>query len=330
MASFTPKAGTYTRRVYSRPFIAGGADSFDIPRGDDIATIIIEITGTVQLTTAATTVAEFGAAMLLNNAQLAADGSKRFQYRTGIMSAVGNFELGLAREQTNPGTGIATHNVSVQHIIDMASYGGPRPKDSALHTSQPYMSLLNLNVFYNQVTAMWSTFGAGVLGTVALTTNVYVEYYQEKSPADLTEGRWIRRVSPFELKSTAANSQLQLQLPGGTYLRGIKWNSFDLATASPTSAQRINAVRVRNGTDIRRELLTVPFIRGQNRREFLTGAYLDTYSQLAYLDMLSQDGSLTDLWDLRRATDAWAEFDVLANTWIQGEIIAYDWQPKLG
>jgi hypothetical protein len=330
MGALNPKSRTYTRRVSSKPFVAGGADTIDIPRGDDIAAIIVEFTGTVQLTAAATTVSEFGTAMLLNQMQLAADGSKRFAAREGILSAIGNFEVGLSRELVNPGTGIATHPVYSQHMIDMASFGCPRPKDSSLHTGLPYMSMLQLNLQYGAISDMYSNFGAGVVGAVAVTVNVYVEYYQELSAKDLTEERFIRRVTPFELKTATAQPILPLQLPTGTYFRGLKWQTFDLATAKPVSATRINTVLLRAGTDVRRALLSPGFVRGQNRREFEPGTLLDTFPTLAYVDLLPNDGSLTKLWDLRRAQDAWAEFDVQAQTWIKGEFVTYDYQPALG
>ncbi len=329
-AGFRPKSATYTRRLFQKPFVASGGDAFDIPRGDDLAAIIIEIVGTVTLSTAATTVSEFGTANLLASAQLAADGSKRYAYRNGIMSCIGNFEMGLSRELVNPGTGIATHSILSHHVIDLATYGGPRPKDSALHTSIPYMSLLTLNTQYGALSDMWSNFGAGVISASNIVVNVYGEYYQERNPKDLTEQRYLRRVTPFTLKSANANSLLQFQLPTGTYLRGLKWQSFDLATAKPVSAARVNTVRVRAGTDVRRDLLSPAVIRGINRREFEPGPLLDTFTTLCYLDLLPPDGSLTDLWDLRGATDAWAEFDVAANTWIDGEVITYDYQPALG
>jgi hypothetical protein len=277
----------------------------------------------VQLTTAATTASALAPAQLVNMFTLGSDGSRQFENISAELALWGDFENGMSRQLTAPGVSVATHTVYAAYQLDRITADALRPKDSALHTSLPYMTALPLTMTFGQILDMYSTPGAGVVGTVSLTVNVYVAQYREFTRQDAVEPRWVKRTVFSDVTQSAANTNLQVPLPLGSFYRGSKILCLNSSTLE--AADNVNYVRIRNGSDIRMDSISPAALRKRNRDQYRLGALADTIGNpLIYADLWIGDGSFKKSMDLRGATDAWLELDVDATTRLHIAHVAYD------
>jgi hypothetical protein len=319
-----PKSNPLRRLVATKTWVRNGRDVVDLPRGYDLSSLYVEVTGTIQLTTAATTAALLAPAQLMNKFTLRANGNQSLTEILGIVAAVSNFERQLQRTLIPPGVGIATHTVYAGFRLDRINADGPRPKDSALHTSGRYMNLLQLQMDYGTEAACWSVFGAGVLGVVALTVNVYTDEIQEFT-ADAVEGRFIKRETYQDVSPPGANAAFLVPLPIGSMLRGVKVLALDSTTNEPTSA-KLNNLRIRSGANVRLDM-SLAALRAQNEVDYgIQGAQLSGIPGLAFGDLLV-NGRLNTLFDLRSASECFAELNVPAGARVILTVTNFDPPP---
>jgi len=311
-------ANTSLRRVASVALAEGGQDTIDIPRTADIEAVFVRVFGTIATATgAATSVKNFAPSQLIKRLEFFADGAKTIEEADGRAAVFAAFERGPGIF-TAPGTAVATHNVDAVFRLDRANFDGPRPKDSALHTSPAFISLLQLRMTYSAaiLTDLWVP-GAATLGAVNLTADVFVAENQEFRTSDNVEERFLRRVSLQELTIDATNSSFAVKLPVGSQLRGVKLVAMDDTGNGSNSV--INAVKIRSGLNVRMDM-TFDALRAENRYNYRIPA-AEHVAGLAYAD-LTPDGRLNRLFDLSGASEAELVLDVTKPAGGNGSVIA--------
>jgi len=324
-ASFVPESGEIKRLIGSTAWVSGGRWTLEVPRGLDIDRLMIEISGTITLSSAATTVSAAAPSQLIAAINWKADSAKMLEDTTGILAAVGNFERGLARDLIAPGTGAAAHTVYAAYALDRVTPDGPRPKDSLLHTSQPYMGSQFLNVTFGTVAACYSNFGTGAVGSTDLTVNVYTVEVQEGTALGMTEFRWIRRHTLYDQSFSAANAAAIINGPTNTFMRGVKLLAMNTSNNEPADALLQN-VKIRSGPNLRLDI-SAAALRVANKQEFgLQGTQLSAIPGLYFADMLSNH-KLNTLWSLQGASECVLELRLAANTRIVAQFINYDMLP---
>lgn len=290
-----PKSNILRRRIASRAFVANGVDTFDLFRAYDNMAVIVRVSGTITLSVAATSVKNLAPAQLIANMELLSDGSKAIEQTNGRLAAAANFERKGRRRLTPPGAGIATHTVEAYFRLDRANYDGPRPKDSALHTVFPFMSLWQLRITYGTPA---DCFVGGTVSASNLTVEVFQDDVQEFVAGDATEGKFIRVQSLQEVIVDANNSNLEIRLPVGGLSRGAKIIALD--ENGNLSDDVVTNVELRIGANVR---INLPFkaLRGINAGDYEL-AQGDDLVGIAYADMMP-DGQLTKAFDARAASE---------------------------
>ncbi len=306
----TPKSGRLQRRVVQQPWVANTQQTFDLPRGYDLNAVQVLVSGTIQVTVAMTAVRANAPAQLIQNIDVFADGNKSYNQSNGILSAIGNAERSFANSLVAPTNLVAVHNVSCMYRLDRVNADGPRPKDAALHTTLPFMSLLQCRLTTGLATDVFDA-TAGTVTNVVLTNSIMLDETMEFNEADRLEGRFIKRISFQDLAVTAANTNQQFILPVGQYLRGVKIFATDSAAANPDTGSNvlINQVTVRAGVDRRIDL---PFLVLRNQNANAYSVPIGTVpAGFAFADCCP-DGRLNQLFDLRGVSQAFLELDVAA------------------
>ena len=296
------------RKIAQKTFVAGGEDQIDLVRTHDLHSVMVRISGTVTHTTAdATSVKNVGVGRLLNRIELFSDGTKTLIEGDGRLAAFGNFERCLRSYSVSPIVTDDTANpVEVVYMLDLATMDGPRPKDSALHTRLPFMSLLTLRLGYvSDIVAALFVPGSATLGSYSLTVEVFQIEVQEFSPADMVEGRLFRRVSSQEAVIDADNSSLVFKLPVGNMLRGVKFMSLSETDNAVNTI--INNVVVRSAANVRLNMTGLG-LRRANLFDY--NIPLAEHTAGVYFADLCPTGHLNQLFDLRQSSNAEIEFDV--------------------
>lgn len=283
------------REQYTQPFVAGGSYTFDIQRGYDLRTLYFEVEGTVTLSVAATALKGFAPAQLIDKISFYADGAKTFQDVTGYTLLFADFERAMSRDYTLPGITAATHNVRAVFRMDMVNAGGPRPKDSAIHTQQPFMSLLQARVEFGDPANM---FDGGTVSTSDLTIKVYSDETQELTQKGMYETRLLKRLSLQTYKVDSNNTNATIKISVGQAFRGVKLIALD--ENNEPSNVLINNVKIQSGVDVRLNL-TWDQLRSANETNYRI-ALGDMPDGVAFAD-LSPTGSVLSLYDLTNKSE---------------------------
>jgi hypothetical protein len=330
-AAFTPDSGEILRQVTSATWVSGQPLIIDIPRGQDIDSLLVVVAGTITLSSAATTASAVAPAQLVSTFKWNSDGAKQFEDTTGILAAWGNFERSLARDIVAPGVGATTHTVRCSYRLDRVTPDGVRPKDSMLHSNQAYMGSMQLSMQLGTVASCYSNFGTGAVGSTSLTVTVYTVELQEGSPMGQTEQRWIRRHTLYPLVFSAANSGYVQQLPVNTYLRGVKLLGITTSTGEPT-ADLINNVIIRSGPNYRINTNEAN-LRFKNMTSFnIQSTQLSAIPGLSFADLLLGNiggrrlNTLLNLWN---ASECVLQLDVDSGTTVYAQVINYDLLPAV-
>jgi len=311
MPAPTPKSGRLQRRVVQQPWVANSQTAYDLPRGYDLNAVQVRVSGTIIVTVAVTAIRANAPAQLISSIDVFADGNKNYNQNNGIMTAIGNAQRQFASSLAPPGAvAPATYTVSASYRLDRVNADGPRPKDSSLHTVIPFMSLLQCRLTTGAATDIFDM-TAGTLTTITLNNEISLDETMEFNPADRLEGRFIKRISFQDSTPTAANTNLQFQLPVGQYLRGVHIFATDSAAANPDTGSNvlINNVLIRSGVD-RRIDLPYDILRSQNSNAYKVP--IATVPPGYAFGDCCPDGRLNQLFDLRGVSQAFLELDVAA------------------
>lgn len=299
------KSGRIFRRVQSFAWPGvGQAVIYDIPRGYDINALRVVVAGTITLATAnAASVKTNSPSQLIERIDLFADGNKVFDQRNGAFAAVGLNSHQFATDLTVPTVATGAQTVRAVYGLDRYNYDGPRPKDSALHTQMPFMSLLQMRITTAaSLLAPWD-FSTTTTSADSLTIEIWLDETDEYNLADRFEGRFIRRTQYQSATVTAANSALQFQIPVGQFFKCARLIAYDGSgnyLDAPSDAL-LNAVKLESGLDVRYDMTYVNG-RGQNALDYsVADGTIPTGMLIADV---SPQNRLNELWDLRNRSEA--------------------------
>lgn len=311
------------RRIGTAAFVADSQISFDIPRNYDLNKLELRVFGNMVIGTQFTAVKANAPSQMIERIDIFADGNKTFRQSVGIFPAIANNTSRFAQNLVAPGITVATHPYSATYYLPMVNSDGPRPKDSALHTQFPYMSLLTMRVTTGTATDCFDA-TAGVMTSFTGTLELWVEETAELDPADRFEGRFLKQISYQEAIVTAANSALQFQLPIGAGFRQARIFTTDGPAAyrdTPVDTL-VNSVKVLSGLDVRFDMSWTN-LRAKNIEDYDLNPRTLLPTGIGIVD-LCPDGHLNTMFDLRSASQAFIVMDVAAPVNANGGKIALE------
>ena len=309
-------AGQYRikRKIAQVPVTENGIFTLDMPRGYDIEAIYFRLYGTLNITTAATSIRAESPTQLLKRVELIADGKNTIASVPFVMLNRGNlFRRGqLGGIQPQSGTAIASYTVEATAALDQGLVDGIRSKDSNLRTKG--MALLQMRF----------TFGAAadtMVGGAGNLTNVFVDVYTTEmielpdKEGKITNPLYLIKRAYQDIAFTTSNANMQIALPVGNIMRGVVIRTEGLTTAGEPSNGILNNAVLGSGVDVRLNL-PGPCIRSMNSMDYdvttiPTGIYV--------LDLMTEGGyncQASEGWDLTTASEAKLTLDVVggANT----------------
>lgn len=279
------------------PYVAGGFATLDLPRAYDYGTIGIRITGTVNVTTAATSVRAEAPCQLIQRMEVVADGKNTLYSAPFWFSAFGNLKRNAnnsgARVTTPPSSAaVGSYAVEALGFIDFASIGAIRPKDSNYRSSG--LSLFQLRFTFGQP-------GDIFVGGAATVTNLNIEVYSVET-IEIPDSKGVvstpvcmKKVSYQEIAVLANNANQEVRLPAGNQIAQVLVRTEGVTTAGEPSWSMLNNAQLASGVDVRINMRSGQ-VRALNNSDYgavPTGIYV--------LDFLATGVSpeyLTNIWDV--------------------------------
>ena len=197
---------------------------YEIPRTADLEKIEISLTGSLTLTTAATGLITDGLLNVLTSVELLANSGRDVICSLPFnVLTQGNFarrKNGSAPIITQPGIGIAVNTFSVLSVLDLASFGSVRPKDTNLREGN-YASLQLAFRFAPDLTGVYT--GAFVTSAQSFVLTVAVHETVELPDANNAYSNPIARPlkTAQDVAITGAATKVQFKLTPGQGLRGV-------------------------------------------------------------------------------------------------------------
>ncbi len=306
---------------------AGGFDTIDLPRGYDYESIHVRAYGTVQVTTAATSVRAEAPVQCIPRLELVADGrntlfSAPFWFATlGKYDRPNMLETG-ARVTTAPTAAtVASYPFEANGVIDLATIDGERPKDSNFRTDG--LQLFQLRLTYGQAIDMFVA-GAGVAAFTAFNIEISTVEMVELPDANgnRTTTVALKKVSFQELAIHTTNANQEVRLPAGNMIKSVLLRTEGGTTAGEPGATVLNRLQVFSGVDVRVNSFGAA-IRGQNNNDFgqLTAGY--------YVADLSRSGSptarLSDLWDVTKQAEPKISMDIVGGANVKAQVVVTEY-----
>lgn len=313
------------RKVASVPIVAGGFATVDLPRDYDYETIFMRITGSLNVTVAATSVRAEAPVQLVPRIEIIADGKNNLYSAPFWFASLANFGRMLTsnggRAVTPPsGVAIATYAVEAIGAVDFMTQDSVRPKDSNFRSS-------GLSLFQARL-----TFGnpgdAFVGGTVSFSGSPQVEIFTQQlieapdANGVITTPVMLKKVSYQELALASSNANQEIRLPAGNLIRNVVVRTDGSTTAGEPSTAVLNNAQLTAGVDVRLNLGGAQ-VRAKNNAD-----YGPVFSGYYILDMTSKGDAqvnLTDLWDVSGSAEPKLVLDVTggANVKMQAVVTEY-------
>lgn len=311
------KSGGLYRFVEQKTFQFGDTLSFDMPRGFDLDTILVEVTGSLTITTAPTSYHANSAARLVDRLELFSDGSTKLTEISGVMACLGDFERAMTRQVVNPGaSATGTVPVTAYYVLDRVNADGLRPKDSALHTQSPYMSKLTMEVKTGALNDLVNSAGSFNGALNSITVKVYVAQTREFTAEGLTEQRLVKNESLIVETIDSTTTNKRIKLATGMMLRGCKIYALDDSGVLDNTI--INNIQIKSGAD-------VPYsYDGATVRAFNKISYRITDNQHLdgfYFADLTPNGNLNKLYDAINVSELDLILDVTKPSGGDGTIV---------
>ena len=290
---------------------------YEIPRTADLEKIEISFTGSLTLTTGATALITDGILNLLTSIELLGNSGRDVICSIPFnVLTQGNFarrKNGSAPVITQPGIGIATNTFSVISVIDLACFGGERPKDTNLREGN-YASLQLAFRFAPDLTGVYT--GAFVTSGQSFTLTVAVHETVELPDAS---GRYSNPIArPLktaqDVAIAGAATKVQFKLTPGQGLRGLVFKVQSTATPPVLSDAILSRCRVNVGKVQRLDKSSV-MMKAQMA---LRNPALPPvgYYFIDFADRAGSSDHLTDVLDLSpeqtNGSDSIVEFDTSA------------------
>lgn len=305
------------RQIHSANLTENNVYTIDVPRGYDIESLFLHLTGTANVTTAGTAVRAMAPTQLIKRVELVADGKNTIASVPGwaLAKNFGRSQCGVMTPPT--AAAIAAYSIEGLFSLDQALIDGIRPKDSNLRTAG--MSLLQLRITTGVMTDLFTGAPAGTMTAfkLAVATVETIELADDKG--NITKPLYLQKRSYQDIALTATNANQQIVLPIGNALRGVQL----LATVNgePSDAV-INNIQLASGVDVRINLPAATLKRMAATDYEVNGILTNTsafasssvgLTGLYQVDLMrngGQDVKVTDAWDLSKASEAKLVLDV--------------------
>ena len=314
------------RQYASVPVVAGGFATVDLPRGYDYESIHLRVVGSVQVTTAATSVRSEAPSQVIQRVELVADGRNTLYSAPFWACLFGKYDRQSMLEQgarvTTPPTAatVATYPIEANGVLDLMTPDGERPKDSNFRTSALQLFLLRLtfgnpgDLFVGGVAA----FPAGLI--VEISTVEMVEL--PDAAGNVTTPRVLKKVSFQEIAVPTTNANQEIRLPAGNMIKSVLVRVEGNPTAGEPSALPLNALQVFSGVDVRLRM-SAAGLRGMNNNDF--GTLLPGY----YIADLARNGAgsarLSELWDVTRQAEPKVSMDIAGGANIKAQVVTTEY-----
>lgn len=299
------------RKIATIPFQAGTPVTYDLPRDYDYEAIGVRITGSVQVTTGATSVRAEAPCQLVNRVEVIADGKNTLVNAPFWFLSLANYPRALlqngARVTTPPtAASNATYPVEAYGVIDFMTVDGVHPKDSNFRPSG--LSLFQIRLTFGQALDIFVP-GAGVAVPVAgLAVEVFGIQVVEQPDANgnYSSPIALKKVSFQNINVPANNSGQEIRLPAGNFIKSVVFRG-EGGTAGEPSIGVINNLILQNGIDVRFNL-TGPQTRNLNNGDY--GYMVPGYYVTDFLTKGRADANLSELWDVSNPAEPKAIVDV--------------------
>lgn len=312
------------RRTHQIALTENNVTTLDLPRGYDLESLVLQVTGVANVTTAGAAVRALAPTQLIKRVELIADGKNTIASVPGwsLVKNFGRDHFGLMTPPT--GFAIAAYNVEMFGVLDQALIDGIRPKDSNLRTSG--MSLLQLRITTGALTDMFTGNPAGTMTTFSLNVGTVetIELTDEKGV--VTSPLYLQKRSYQDIALPSSNANQQVILPIGNALRGV----LLLATINgePSNAV-INNLQLASGVDVR---VNMPgsMMQRLNATDYSPFGILSNTGLVAassvlptgfyFVDLMGngpRDVAVTNAWDLSKASEAKMILDVVGGAGYQ-------------
>lgn len=305
---------------------AGGFATIDLPRGYDFESIHIRLFGTVNVTTAYTSVRAEAPVQYIQRAEVIADGrntlySAPFWFATLAKYDRPNMLESGARVTTPPtAASIASYAFEANGVIDLNTPDGERSKDSNLRTDGLQLFQLRLT-FGNPGDAF---VGAGVAAWTAITVEISTIEMVELPDASgaRTVPVALKKVSFQEIAVPTTNANQEIRLPAGNVIKSVVLRTEGAVTPGEPSAASLNRLQVFSGVDIRVSS-TGGAMRGQNNNDYgqLTPGY--------YIADLSRSGApsarMSEMWDVTRQAEPKVAMDITGGANVKAQVVVTEY-----
>lgn len=317
------------RRTHQVNLTENNVSTLDLPRGYDLESLFLHITGTANVTTAGTAVRAMAPTQLIKRVELIADGKNTIASVPGWFLAknFGREQFGVMTPPT--AASIAAYGIEFLGSLDQALIDGVRPKDSNLRTSG--MSLLQLRITTGALADLFTGAPAGSMTTFALNVVTIETVELPDAQGKLTDPLFMQKRSYQDIALPASNANQQVILPIGNALRGVM--ILTTINGEPSNAV-LNNIQLASGVDVRVNLPASTMQRinatdypnigilantgtNQDSTVLPTGLYM--------VDLMAngpKDGQVTNAWDLSKASEAKLVMDVNGGAGYQATIVS--------
>lgn len=314
-----------TRKVASVPIVAGGFATVDLPRGYDYESIFFRISGSLQVTGAATSVRTEAPCQLVPRIEVIADGKNNLFSAPFWFASLGNVQRPLpeygARAVTSPtSAAIGTYAVEANGVVDFMTVDGQRPKDTNFRTSA--LSLFQARLTFGQASDCFV--GGTVVFSGTPTVDIYTQEMIELPDANgqFTSPLAMKKVSYQEIALPTTNANQEIRLPAGNLIRSAFIRTEGNTTAGEPQVGTLNNVTLQAGVDVRMNV-TSNQLRAKNNADIgqLTAGYY-----VGDVAMRGQSAiSLSELWDVTNQAEPKVILDVTAGTAAKAQIVVTEY-----
>lgn len=300
-----------TRDIARVPVIPGGFQTIELPRQYDLESVQLRLSGSLQVTGAATAVRAESPTQLIQRIEITADGKNSiytapFSFAT-FASMRGRPSQQYGSRQVTPpsGTGVATYAVEAIGSIDCSLLNGVRPKDTNFPTRG--LSLWQMRLQFGQAG------DAFVGGTVAISGTMYVDVSVTEilevadESGKVTAPGAIKKTSFQRVNLSASNAQQEVRLPAGNTIAAVTVRTEGAVTAGEPSVVQLNKLTLANQQDVR-FIMTGGNLRAKNNQDYgyvMPGYYIADLGAPGFAQFRISEG-----WDVRASAEPKAILDV--------------------
>lgn len=314
------------RKIGSMPITAGGFLTLDLPRGYDYEAIALRISGSIQVTTGATSVRAEAPTQLVPRCEVIADGKNNLFSAPFWYTCQGNVRRELisggGRAITAPTAATAaTYPVEAIGVIDFSTIDGVRPKDSNFRSRN--LSLFQLRLTYGAALDIFVPgSGVAVFSGIPVVDVFTLECVEEtdNTGAYLTTPIALKKTSFLQLGIAASNANLDQRVPAGNLIRSI---CIRTDIAGEPSIAVLNNMIVAAGVDVRQNL-SGACIRALNNADY--GPVLPGYY---FWDVMTRgkggNHTMSDLWDVSNAAEPKVTLDAVGSSTTNAQIVTEEY-----